>query len=92
MTLKLKRRQAGAPEPHKFLGHGHCDNLSRSATLGRATASAADLVAVAGELLTAIGVPAVEIRGIGVTVRAVCVGSGILYFINILLLFHYFLS
>jgi DNA repair protein REV1 len=29
VTLKLKRRQQGAPEPAKFLGHGACDNLSR---------------------------------------------------------------
>lgn len=29
VTLKVKRRQAGAPEPAKFMGHGACDNLSR---------------------------------------------------------------
>jgi hypothetical protein len=29
VTLKLKRRQEGAPEPAKFMGHGACDNLSR---------------------------------------------------------------
>lgn len=29
ITLKLKRKQQGAPEPAKFLGHGACDNLSR---------------------------------------------------------------
>jgi hypothetical protein len=34
LTLKVKRRQAGAPEPAKFLGHGVCDNISRSITLG----------------------------------------------------------
>ena len=29
VTLKLKRRKEGAPEPPKFLGHGSCDNMSR---------------------------------------------------------------
>lgn len=29
ITLKLKRKQQGAPEPAKFLGHGACDNMSR---------------------------------------------------------------
>ena len=31
----------GAPEPIKFLGHGHCDNLSRSGTAGTAGAAGA---------------------------------------------------
>ena len=29
ITLKLKRRKDGAPEPPKFLGHGSCDSMSR---------------------------------------------------------------
>jgi hypothetical protein len=33
LTLKVKRRQIGAPEPAKFLGHGPCDSSSRSVTL-----------------------------------------------------------
>lgn len=33
ITLKVKRRQEGAPEPAKFLGHGWCDNVSRSVTI-----------------------------------------------------------
>lgn len=32
ITLKVKRRQAGAPEPLKFMGHGPCDNISRTIT------------------------------------------------------------
>jgi DNA repair protein REV1 len=39
LTLKLKRRSASAPaEPRKFLGHGLCDNFSKSVMLPRATA------------------------------------------------------
>ena len=30
LTLKLKRRRAGASEPAKFMGHGSCDNFSKS--------------------------------------------------------------
>lgn len=40
ITLKLKVRQEGAPAPAKFLGHGHCDNVSRSVTLGSFTSAA----------------------------------------------------
>lgn len=32
ITLKVKCRQAGAPEPLKFMGHGPCDNISRTIT------------------------------------------------------------
>ena len=35
ITMKIKRRKEGAPEPSKFLGHGICDSLSRSLTLSR---------------------------------------------------------
>ncbi|KXZ53208.1 hypothetical protein GPECTOR_7g1101 [Gonium pectorale] len=68
LTLKVKRRQAGAPQPAKFMGHGACDNISRSVTLGRFTADAADLRREAMGLLRALGVPPEELRGLGLTV------------------------
>ncbi|KAF8057676.1 REV1 [Scenedesmus sp. PABB004] len=68
ITLKIKRRQAGAPEPAKFLGHGVCDNLSRSVTLGRFVAGAGELYDQAAGLLAAMRIPAPEIRGVGITV------------------------
>jgi hypothetical protein len=43
ITLKVKRRQEGAPEPAKFLGHGWCDNLSRSITLAGSADSAEEV-------------------------------------------------
>ncbi|KAK9844061.1 hypothetical protein WJX81_003182 [Elliptochloris bilobata] len=67
LTLKLKRRKAGAPEPRKFLGHGICDNLSRSVTLPRFTDSAKELGREGRALLRAVGVPARDIRGVGLT-------------------------
>jgi DNA repair protein REV1 len=68
ITLKLKRRQTNAPEPHKFMGHGACDNLSRSVTLGSFCKSAAELYGQAALLLRGTGVPPDEIRGLGITV------------------------
>eukprot|EP00198_Chlamydomonas_reinhardtii_P004670 XP_001694006.1 deoxycytidyl transferase [Chlamydomonas reinhardtii] len=68
LTLKAKRRLAGAPEPAKFMGHGACDNISRSMTLGRFTDDAADLRREAVALLRALAVPAAELRGLGLTV------------------------
>lgn len=70
LTLKLKRRKAGAPEPPKFMGHGSCDNLSRSLTLPHFTAAEGDVAAAARSLLRALRVPAPEIRGIGITASA----------------------
>ncbi|KAK9810528.1 hypothetical protein WJX72_012236 [[Myrmecia] bisecta] len=68
ITLKLKRRKAGAPEPIKFMGHGVCDNLSRSVTLSRFTSAAADLAAEGKAMLRALRVPAQQIRGVGLAV------------------------
>jgi DNA repair protein REV1 len=69
VTLKIKRRQAGAPEPRKFLGHGICDSASRSVTCGRWLGSAEEVAREAAGLLSAMGIPAEELRGLGITVR-----------------------
>ena len=69
LTLKLKRRKAGAPEPPKFMGLGSCDNLSRSTTLPYFTAADRDVAPAARSLLRALRVPAQEIRGIGIAVN-----------------------
>lgn len=61
--------QAGAPEPAKFLGHGYCDSLSRSVTLGNYVSTAAEVYDQAAVLLVAIKIPPEEIRGMGITVR-----------------------
>ncbi|KAK9805394.1 hypothetical protein WJX73_010812 [Symbiochloris irregularis] len=68
LTLKLKRRKAGAPEPPKFMGHGSCDNLSRSMTLTHFTANPGEVAAAARTLLRALRVPCQEIRGIGIAI------------------------
>ncbi|KAL6765308.1 hypothetical protein V8C86DRAFT_2430773 [Haematococcus lacustris] len=66
-SVMIKRRQQGAPTPWKALGHGPCDNLSRSVTLARFTASAGQLLEAAGGLMRAMGVAAGEMRGLGIT-------------------------
>lgn len=69
ITLKLKRRRADAPvEPPKFLGHGLCDNASRSLSHGSAVASAEAVFAAARELFAALAVPPAEVRGVGISV------------------------
>eukprot|EP00892_Ulva_mutabilis_P005096 jgi/Ulvmu1/2959/UM149_0042.1 len=69
VTLKLKRRKANAPvDPPKFLGHGLCDNFSKSVSLGAAVASAEAVFAAAWELLAALAVPPHEVRGVGISV------------------------
>lgn len=68
LTLKIKRRKAGAPEASKFLGHGICDNLSRSVTLARFTDSAAEIAGQGMALLHALRVPPNQLRGLGITV------------------------
>ncbi|CAL8466850.1 g6386 [Coccomyxa elongata] len=67
ITLKVKRKKTGAPEPIKFLGHGHCDNHSRSVTLPRFVGSRQVLAKTGKELLRAMNIPAPEIRGLGLT-------------------------
>lgn len=69
ITLKLKRRKENAPEPPKFMGHGICDNMSRSVTVARFTASQDDVAAEAKQMLQALHVDPTQIRGIGLNVR-----------------------
>jgi hypothetical protein len=60
-------RKQGAPCPRA--GHGICTNLSRSVTLPRFTGEAAELGREGRALLRAVGVPACDIRGVGLTAR-----------------------
>lgn len=68
ISLKLKRRKTNAPDPPKFMGHGDCDNMSRSITLSRFTDSPAELASQGKALLKALKVDPTQIRGIGLNV------------------------
>ena len=68
VTLKIMRRKANAPEPPKFMGHGSCDNFTRSKTLARYTDAPADLAREGKDMLLAMRLDATQIRGIGLNV------------------------
>ncbi len=51
------------------MGHGICDNMSRSVTVARFTANQEDVAAEARQMLTALQVDPIQIRGIGLNVR-----------------------
>ena len=68
VTLKIMRRKANAPEPPKFMGHGSCDNFTRSKTLARYTDAPGDLAREGKDMLMAMRLDATQIRGIGLNV------------------------
>ncbi|QDZ23442.1 DNA polymerase IV [Chloropicon primus] len=68
ITLKLKLRKPNAPPPSKFLGHGWCDNISRSITLACSVDDNAVIAKEAVGLLFKLGVDPREIRGIGIQI------------------------
>ena len=71
ITLKLKVRSKDAPvTTAKFMGHGICDNVVKSATLTGATDDACVISRECIQLLRALSVPAADIRG--VTVVVIC--------------------
>ena len=47
------------------MGHGACDNLSRSVALERPTASEADLAVIGLKLLQGLAIPHEALRGVG---------------------------
>lgn len=66
LTLKLKIKKADAPvEPRKFLGHGPCDNVSRSAALYPPTRRASKFMGDALGLLKLLSPLVTDIRGVG---------------------------
>ncbi|WZN60214.1 DNA polymerase IV [Chloropicon roscoffensis] len=68
ITLKLKLRKPNAPPPPKFLGHGWCDNLSRSVTLASAADDAGLIAREAVALLLRLDADPREIRGLGIQI------------------------
>ena len=66
ITLKLKIRRQDAPvEARKYLGHGSCDNTSRSCTLLQPTRTSSEIARIANKLLKQIKPVASDIRGVG---------------------------
>ena len=69
ITLKLMVRADGAAEEtSKFLGHGVCDNLSRSSQLLTGTDSADLILREVVSLAKAVGINSDQWRGVGVSI------------------------
>ena len=67
ISLKLKIRSQSAPqEAPKYLGHGQCDNITRSVTLLQPTRSSSEVARLAKRLLVQIKPTASDIRGVGI--------------------------
>ena len=66
ITLKMKIRKQDAPmEPWKFLGHGACDNVSRSMSLLQPSYMATECGSLAVKLLKQLNPVTADIRGMG---------------------------
>lgn len=69
ITLKLKVRQKEAPtEPAKFMGHGLCDNITKSTHLLMATDSADVIGKECCSLAAQLSLVPEDIRGVGIQV------------------------
>ncbi|KAJ1964776.1 deoxycytidyl transferase [Dispira parvispora] len=69
ITLKLKRKAAGAGEPEKHLGHGWCDNITKTFHLPQPTRSSDELYKICQRLLGNMHIPPGEIRGVGIQLQ-----------------------
>ncbi|KAJ2737146.1 deoxycytidyl transferase [Coemansia sp. BCRC 34962] len=69
VTLKIKKRQEGQGKPGKFLGHGICDSLSKSAMLPSMTNDYAKIALVCVKLLAQMDVDPLDIRAVGIQVH-----------------------
>ena len=66
ISLKMKIRKKNAPkETKKYLGHGVCDNVSRSMMLLHATRKATECTRLAVKLFRQVGPAAEDVRGMG---------------------------
>ena len=61
-------RTKGAPEPLKHMGHGICDNVSKSATISQPTDDSSIIAKESINLLQQVNVRASDIRGMGIQV------------------------
>ena len=66
----IKRRRPDAKMPWKSLGHGECEDFSRTRMLPHPTGSAAAIGDAAVELLRGLGLAPHELRGLSVKVEA----------------------
>ena len=68
LAIKIKRRKKNATTPYKMLGHGPCDNFSKTTNLGVATSDATIIGREAARLYASIhpSIPPNDLRGAGI--------------------------
>lgn len=67
LTLMIKKRREGEPvEPWKYMGHGVCDNFSKSQVLTEPTDDELIIGKVCIELLRQLHLPTSDLRGVGI--------------------------
>lgn len=77
ITLKLKIRQPDVPlETKKYLGHGACDNVSRSTTLLEPVQSSSEIAKVALRLLMQLKPNPADVRGVGIQLQRLVPADG----------------
>lgn len=78
ICLKIKVRKATAPvETKKYLGHGSCDNISRTSQILIATNRAEEIARIACHLLKQLLLDPADIRGMGIQLnRLVPISKG----------------
>jgi len=72
LGLKVWKRKDTAGEPAKFLGHGHCDIITRSVKLGTATSDSGVLAQATQAAIGALKLSPLQIRGLGITATKLC--------------------
>lgn len=73
VTLKVKQRKKDTPPPHKFLGHGHCHNHSKSFDASKPTREWSVLAKLGKKLFDSMKIPTNDVRGMGLIVSKLSV-------------------
>ena len=77
VTLKVKVKRPGAKQPWKLLGHGPCDDHNRTMGFSKPTRDLNLLAEAAVKLYKAMSVPAVDVRGVGVSLHRLSVDTSL---------------
>ncbi|KAJ2356283.1 deoxycytidyl transferase [Coemansia sp. RSA 2618] len=69
VTIKIKKRQESQGKPAKFLGHGICDNLSKSTSLSQMTNDVTKVSVACVGLLHGLAIDPLDIRAVGIQIQ-----------------------
>jgi len=69
VSLKVKVRKPGAKSSMKHLGHGPCDDKNKTHLFHAFTDSVDDIAAACIAMFQSMGVPALEVRGVGISIH-----------------------